>query len=167
MKFSKKILALATAFVTIAAITAPVVASAQTITKTKFTLIKATFLGYSSIDTSPGNSGNIMSKESWYYWDFVTTDLRVGGALTIHGGPLVIPVSNPVSNWGPGHGTWVMDVNNDGKIEWQGVVHIMPDPRNFTTIYSGEGVGDYKGLSIKMGDHDSIFDGEIINPKTP
>ena len=75
MKFSKKILALATAFVTIAAITAPVVASAQTITKTKFTLIKATFLGYSSIDTSPGNSGNIMSKESWYYWDFVTTDL--------------------------------------------------------------------------------------------
>lgn len=169
MKISKRILALATVLVASASFVAPYGASAQTDNKTNFTLISSRLIEYSITGTSPGNSGNFLSKESWAYLvDIVTTDPRVGGALTIHGGPLVAVVSNPVPNWGPGgHGTWVMDVNNDGKIEWQGVIHVMPDPRNFTTIYSGKGVGDFEGLSIKMGDHDGIFDGEIIDPKVP
>lgn len=167
MKFSVRILAAATALVATAAIVTTPGVSAQSAKKTKFTLVSATLLDYSGEYTSPGNSGNIMTKETWWYWDMVTTDPRVGGAWTIHGGPLVIPVHNPVPNWGPGHGTWVMDANKDGRNEWEGVVHVMPDSRNFTTVYSGKGVGDYTGLTIKMGNHDGIFDGEIIDPKAP
>lgn len=135
--------------------------------KTPFTLIEAVWLGDNGnpgIWVSPGNSGNNQWRETTFVWDLKTTDPRASGLWVIQGNNWVLKSNHPMPDWGPGHGTWTLDTNRDGAPEWQGQVHIMPDPRNFTTVYNGQGLGIYEGMTIKMGDHDGLFDGEIFDP---
>jgi hypothetical protein len=160
-------LALAMVMVLVAALvlTAPARADDQSAKRTPFFLISGSLVEIPPTEVIV-HTENTIIRGGWYLWDITTSDPSVGGFWNIHGDNLILKTNHPTPYWGPGHGTWTMDSNRDGNVEWQGVVHIMPFTDNFITNYTGEGVGIYEGLQITMGDHDGVFTGEIFDPRT-
>jgi hypothetical protein len=94
---------------------------------------------------TPGNAAKEFANTQWY---LEATDARVAGLYTF------VAQSNRLDtkaeNWGPTHGTWVMNNDNDSNPEWEGVVTVRPQSTFFVWNISGHGRDEYAGLNMNI-----------------
>jgi hypothetical protein len=113
---------------------------------------RVTFTGALSVVTwdedqplTPGNASKEFAVTQWY---LEATDVRVAGLYAF------VAQSNRLEtkseNWGPTHGTWVLNNDSDPNPEWEGVVTVRPQSTYFVWHISGHGRDEYAGMSMNM-----------------
>jgi hypothetical protein len=93
-------------------------------------------------------------------WSFNTTDPRLLGTYVL-AGTCTWP-RGKLWPWGPCQTTWTLDVDNDQKAEWEGVLTLTPQDYHVFWNGNGHGLGRYAGLFVSF----KVYSGGPVPPGT-
>jgi hypothetical protein len=95
--------------------------------------------------STPGNASKEFAITGWY---LEATDARATGLYTFVGQSNRL--ATKAESWGPTHGTWTMNNDNDPSPEWEGVVTVRPQSTYFVWHISGHGCDENAGMNMNF-----------------